>query len=70
LQWVSETPIVSPMVKHTKRTAAETRLWDELVKVLAPKCIEFNATEGSAHLIREIADAIINERRDSIESDK
>lgn len=53
--------------KH--RTPAEQRLWDDVVKNIAAVCIEFRGVEGCAHLIREIADAVIRERRDSIAQD-
>jgi hypothetical protein len=53
--------------KH--RTPAEQKLWDDVVKNIAAVCIEFRGVEGCAHLIREIADAVIRERRDSIATD-
>lgn len=58
------------MVRNTKRTQAEQRVWDELVLRLAPVCLEFHGVEGCAHLIREIADSIISERRQSVVDDK
>jgi hypothetical protein len=53
--------------KH--RTPAEQRVWDDLVVRLAPVCVEFRGVEGCAHLVREIADSIISERRKSILED-
>lgn len=57
------------MVK-AHRTPAEQKLWDAVVTQLAAVCTEIKGTEGCAHLIREIADAVIRERRESIREDK
>lgn len=56
-----------------RRTREETKLWDAVAIALAPHCFKANvenAAEGCAHLIREIADAVVRERRGSIERDK
>lgn len=55
--------------KH--RTPAEQRVWDSIVIAIAPTCaVEMVEAPGCAHLIREIADSIIRERRHSIEEDQ
>jgi hypothetical protein len=51
------------VTKH--RTAAEQKLWDEVVKNIVAVCIEFRGVDGCAHLVREIADAVVLERRRS-----
>lgn len=57
------------LAKH--RTPAEQRVWDEIVIALAPVCaVDMVGAQGCAHLIREIADEIIRERRQSIQEDR
>jgi hypothetical protein len=56
-----------------RRTRDEMKLWDAVAVALAPHCFQVkveNAADGCAHLVREIADAIIRERRKSVEQDR
>lgn len=54
--------------KH--RTPAEQKFWDEIAKALAVACIETKALQGCAHMIREVADELLRERRESAQQDK
>jgi hypothetical protein len=55
----------------TKRTKEEQQLWDQIVLAVAPElCGKTKKPVGCAHLVREIADAILHERRKSVEQDK
>lgn len=48
----------------SKRNSAEQKLWDAIVLALIGKCWDAGP-EGCAHAVREIADAVIVERRRS-----
>jgi hypothetical protein len=59
------------MSKRTHhRTASEQRYWDDLTKALAAVCVDLEKPAGCAHLIRELADELLEERRDSAAKDK
>ena len=52
------------MVNRTKRSKDEQRFWDSIAERLAEKCFE-QSPEGCAHQVRDIADALLAERRKS-----
>jgi hypothetical protein len=52
------------MVTKQHRTAAEQRLWDAVVVELVSRCFD-TGPHGCAHAVREIADAVLEERRQS-----
>lgn len=55
----------------TKRTKEETRFWDQIATAVAGEvCAKTKKPVGCAHLVREIADALLRERRQSIETDR
>lgn len=53
--------------KH--RTPAEQKYWDAIVLELAGECFKVGP-EGCAQALREIADALLIERRRSQQADK
>ncbi len=55
------------VTKH--RAATEQKFWDAIVLALAGECFKVGP-EGCAQAIREIADALLVERRRSQQQDK
>lgn len=60
------------ITSQPRRTLEEQSLWDAIVIRMAPRCFAWDIADreqGCAHLVREIADAILRERRQSIQED-
>jgi hypothetical protein len=55
----------------SKRTQSEQAFWDQIaIAVAGEVCAKTKKPVGCAHLVREIADALLRERRQSIETDR